>query len=171
VAGVIAISASIIIILLSLLLLLALPGAGIVFGIIFYLISAPALRLMGLDESFIHLSIKYMKIIAFGVPASTVYNYAGAIIRSVGDSKTPLIVLAVSGFINVLLNLLFVICFDMDVDGVALATIISQYVSAISVVAVLIRRKHTPYAFSFKKMSIDKSLLLKSMRLGIPTGI
>lgn len=144
---------------------------GIVFGIIFYLISGPALRLMGIDESFIHLSIKYMKIIAFGIPASAVYNYAGAIVRSVGDSRTPLIILAASGLINVALNLLFVICFNMDVDGVALATIISQYISAISVVAVLVRRKHTPYAFSFKKMGIDKGLLLKSMRFGIPTGI
>ena len=144
---------------------------GIVFGIVFFLVSKPALTLMGIDSSFIHLSIKYMRILAFGIPASSVYNYTAAIIRSVGDSRSPLIILSISGLINVCLNLVFVICFGMDVDGVALATIISQYISAVSAVGILIKRKNTPYAFSLRKMTIDKNLLVKSMRLGIPTGI
>ena len=145
--------------------------AGIIFGVIFYLVSEPALIFMEIDESFIHLSIKYMKILAFGIPASAVYNYAAAILRSVGDSRTPLIILASTGLINVAFNLIFVIVFKMDVDGVAIATVISQYLSAISAVGILIIRKRAPYAFSFKKMMIDKNILGKAMRLGIPSGI
>ena len=144
---------------------------GIIFGLLFFFISKPALTLMNINPAFIDLSIKYMQIYAFGVPASAVYNYTAAMVRSMGDSKTPLMILAISGLINIGLNLIFVLCFGMDVDGVALATIISQYVSAIWVVLVLIKRKNVPYEFSFKKLNIDGKILKQSMRLGIPSGI
>ena len=144
---------------------------GIIFGLLFFFISKPALTLMDINPAFIDLSIKYMQIYAFGVPASAVYNYTSAMVRSMGDSRTPLIILSISGLINVGLNLLFVLSFGMDVDGVALATIISQYVSAIWVVLVLIKRKNAPYEFSFKKLGIDGKILGQSMRLGIPSGI
>jgi len=144
---------------------------GIIFGLIFFLVSKPALTLMGIDSAFIDLSVKYMRILAFGIPASSVYNYSAAILRSVGDSRSPLIILSCSGLINVGLNLIFVICFNMDVDGVAIATIISQYISAAAAVTLLVKRKNMPYAFSFKKMAIDKKILIESMRLGIPSGI
>lgn len=144
---------------------------GIVVGFIFFFVSKPALILMDINPVFIDLSIKYMKIIAFGIPASSVYNYTAAIIRNLGDSRTPLIILSTTGLINVALNLLFVLCFGMDVDGVAFATIISQYISAVAVVIVLIKRKNAPYQFSFKKLGIDVPILGKAMRLGIPSGI
>ena len=144
---------------------------GIAVGFIFFFVSKPALMLMDINPAFIDLSIKYMKIIAFGIPASSVYNYTAAIIRNLGDSRTPLIILSITGLINVALNLLFVLGFGMDVDGVALATITAQYISAAAAVIVLIKRKNAPYAFSFKKLSIDFSILKKAMRLGIPSGI
>lgn len=144
---------------------------GIIFGLLFFFISKPALVLMDINPEFIDLSILYMQIYAFGVPASAVYNYTAAMVRSMGDSKTPLIILSISGLVNIGLNVLFVLGFGMDVDGVALATIISQYVSAVWVVLVLIKRKNMPYEFSFKKLSIDGKILKQSMRLGIPSGI
>lgn len=144
---------------------------GIVFGLFFYFISEPALVLMKINPVFIDLSIKYLKIYAFGIPASAVYNYIASIIRNLGDSRTPLIILSTSGIINILLNLFFVIVFGMDVDGVALATIISQYVSAVWVSVVLIKRKNVPYSFSFKKLGIDWKILRQAMRYGIPSGI
>ena len=112
-----------------------------------------------------------MQIYAIGVPASAVYNYTASIIRNIGDSRTPLIILSATGIINVLLNLVFVICFGMDVDGVAWATVISQNTSAVWVIFALVKRKNAPYNFSFKKLSVDRKILKESMRLGIPSGI
>ena len=145
--------------------------AGIGFAFLFFFISKPALGWMGINPLFINKSILYMRILAFGIPASAVYNYAAAILRNVGDSKTPLLILSSSGILNVLLNLLFVIVFHMTVDGVALATIISQYASATAAIFVLIKRKNVSYNFSPRKMGIDKSILKRALRLGIPQGI
>ena len=144
---------------------------GLAVGVIFYLVSEPALVLMDINPQFIDLSIKYMKILAFGIPASSVYNYTAAIIRNLGDSRTPLIILSITGLINVCLNLVFVISLGMDVDGVALATIASQYISAVAAVVILIKRKNAPYKFLFRKLGIDFPILKKAMRLGIPSGI
>ena len=144
---------------------------GIIFGLLFFIVSKSALILMKINPVFIDLSIKYMQIYALGVPASAVYNYTASIIRNLGDSRTPLIILSTSGVINVLLNLFFVIACGMDVDGVAFATVISQYVSAVWVIIALIKRKNAPYEFSFKKLKVDWSILKESMRLGIPSGI
>ena len=144
---------------------------GIIFGLLFFFISKPALILMKINPVFIDLSIKYMQIYALGVPASAVYNYTASIIRNIGDSRTPLIILSTSGIINIILNLIFVIACGMDVDGVAYATVISQYVSAIWVIIALIKRKNAPYEFSFKKLTVDWKILKESMRLGIPSGI
>ena len=144
---------------------------GIIFGLLFFIISKPALILMKINPEFIDLSIKYMQICAIGVPASAVYNYTASIIRNIGDSRTPLIILATSGLANIILNLIFVIALGMDVDGVALATVVSQYISAIWVILALIKRKNAPYKFSFKKLSVDWKILKESMRLGIPSGI
>ena len=81
----------------------------------------------------------YMLIISLGIPAASIYNFGAAILRSLGDSKTPLIIGAVSGLVNVGLNLVLVICFHMSIVGVAIATIASQYLSAIAVVLLLMR--------------------------------
>lgn len=144
---------------------------GILFLILGFLISRPALELMGTKPELIDSAELYMKIIMLGVPASAIYNYGAAILRAVGDSKTPLIILSSSGIINVILNLIFVIFCDMTVDGVALATIISQYVSAIAVTAVLFKRSEECYALSPKKYCFDLSLFKKILRFGIPSGI
>lgn len=151
-------------------MLFALLG-GVVFSVIGFSVAFPALDLMGTNADIIDSATLYMRIICLGVPATAVYNFGATILRSVGDSKTPLYILASSGLVNVGLNLLFVIVCHMTVDGVALATIISQYVSALVVVIILCKRSTTVYALDFKKLKIDKRLLLQILRFGIPAGI
>lgn len=144
---------------------------GLVFMAIGLISARPVLTLMGTEKDFLDKAVLYMVIICLGIPATSIYNFGASILRSVGDSKISLYVLSVSGVINVLLNLFFVIVCNMSVGGVALATTISKYVSAISVVWVLIRRKESCYALSFKKLRIDKGLLKRILRYGIPMSI
>ncbi len=144
---------------------------GVVFGVLGFAVSSPALTIMGTKPEILGKATLYMQIICIGVPATAVYNFGATILRSVGDSKTPLYILASSGIVNVLLNLLFVIGFGMAADGVALATIISQYISALAVVIVLNKKSGAAYALNFKKLKIDKKLLTLILKFGIPAGI
>ena len=151
-------------------MLLALIG-GLAFSLIGIGVSAPALELMGTKPEILDKATLYMRIICLGVPATAVYNFGATILRSVGDSKTPLYILALSGLVNVGLNFFFVVACDMTVDGVALATIISQYISAAAAVVILNKRRDTVYSLDFKKLKIDKKLLVLILKLGIPAGI
>lgn len=143
---------------------------GILFCIIGLIISKPALILMDTKPELMDLSVLYMRIICLGIPASAVYNFGAATLRSVGDSKTPLIILSSTGVLNVLLNLFFVIVCKMSVDGVALATIAAQYASAVTVMIILFKRKDVPYSLNKSKLKIDASLLKQILRLGLPAG-
>lgn len=145
--------------------------SGIAVGVIGFFVSKPILVLMGTNELFIDKSTLYMQIICLGIPASAVYNFAASTLRSVGDSSTPLTILLSCGIINVLLNVFFVLSCGMTVDGVALATIISQYVSALAAVFVLMKRKGEAYAFSLKNMRIELPVLLRILKFGIPASI
>jgi putative MATE family efflux protein len=112
----------------------------------------------------------YLRIICIGMPANIVYNFGASVLRSVGDSKTSLYILSFSGLLNVALNLVFVIFCNMSVDGVALATIISQYVSAMLVIIIMMRRTGAE-KFSPKKLVFDTSILKSIIRIGLPAGI
>lgn len=116
-------------------------------------------------------SCLYMYIICAGYPALAVYNFGAAIIRSLGDSKTPLIILGLSGLLNVGLNLIFVIPLEMSIVGVATATIISQYASAIAVVILLTRQKEEGTKYIPKKLMIDRGMLSRILYCGVPAGI
>lgn len=144
---------------------------GVVFMGIGLALSSPALQLMGTRPELLDGAILYFRIICIGIPATSVYNFGAAILRSVGDSKTPLIILASTGLVNVGLNFLFVLGFGMSVAGVAIATVVSQYLSAIAVVLVLYLRRGECYGFSPKKFCIDPTLLVRILRFGIPSGI
>ena len=143
---------------------------GIIFCIIGLLISHPALTIMDTKEELMSRALLYLRIICLGIPASAIYNFGAAALRSVGDSKTPLVILSCTGLTNVLLNLFFVIVCHMSVSGVALATIASQYVSAIVVIIVLFKRKDQPYALNTSMLRIDPELLKSILRLGLPAG-
>ena len=139
--------------------------ALMIVGIVF---ARPLLTLMGTQEVFFDKAVLYMIIICCGIPASAIYNFGAAVLRSIGDSKTSLYILSASGLINVLLNLFFVLVCHMTVDGVAYATILSQYVSAIAVVAVLMNRRGECYQLKLKNLRIEGDLLAKIMRIGLP---
>lgn len=131
---------------------------------------SPMLRIMGTPGDIIDLSRLYMLIYFIGVPANMVYNFAAAILRAVGDSRHPMYYLIVTGILNVILNLIFVIPLRMSVAGVALATVISQYLSMVLILICLIR-SHGPIALSLKKLCIDKEKLAPIVRIGLPAGL
>ena len=143
---------------------------GIAFCILGMLISGPALSLMDTKAELMSRAVLYMRIICAGIPAVSVYNFGAATLRSVGDSKTPLFILSISGISNVLLNLFFVIVCKMSVGGVAFATIASQYISAVAVITVLIRRKDMPYTLKRNMLKIDGKILGEILGLGLPAG-
>lgn len=143
---------------------------GVVIAVAGFFLAEPLLVAMGTSEQVLPYATLYLKIIFLGTPGSLLYNYIASILRSAGDSKSPLIFLALSGIANVLLNIFFVAAFDMDVDGVALATIISQYLSAAMGIAYLIRTRGFLH-FSFKSLRIDRKKLKRLLHIGIPSGI
>lgn len=144
---------------------------GVALSILGVFIARPGLILLNTDKTLLDSATLYMQIICLGIPANAVYNFGAAILRSVGDSKSPLLILSLAGLLNVVLNLVFVIVFKMTVDGVALATIISQYASAVAVVAILIKRNGESYAFKPRAMGINKPVLSRILRLGIPAAV
>lgn len=129
------------------------------------------LVLTGVSSELMSRAHIYLVIIFAGLPATAIYNFSAAILRSVGDSRTSLIILTSSGILNVVLNIVFVTVFNMSADGVALATTISKYAAAFAVVAVLIKRKSESYALSLKKLGISKPILLRMLRFGVPNCI
>ena len=128
------------------------------------------LVLMDTPGEVINLAALYLRIYFLGMPAMMVYNFGSAILRSVGDTARPMFFLLIAGVLNVILNLIFVIVFSMDVAGVALATILSQYLSAGLVVSCLIFNKGE-LRLSLKKLKIDWPILGKILWIGIPAGV
>ena len=117
----------------------------------------------------IDLATLYLRIYFCGMPVNMLYNFGAAILRAQGDTRRPLYFLAIAGVTNVALNLLFVIAFQMSVAGVALATIISQAVSAFLVLGCLMRDQG-PLHLDMKKLCIDKRIMIQIMRVGLPAG-
>lgn len=143
---------------------------GVIIAVAGFFLAEPLLIAMGTTQEVLPYATLYLKIIFLGTPGSLLYNYIASILRSAGDSKSPLLFLALSGIANVLLNIFFVTAFNMDVDGVALATIISQYLSAVMALVYLIRTKGFLH-FSFKLLRIDRKKLKRLLHIGIPSGI
>ena len=144
--------------------------AGVAVGVLGLLFSRNVLVWMGTKEDILDSAVLYIGIIFCGMPAKILYNFGAAVLRSVGNSRTPLIILAFAGLLNVGLNLLFVIGLHMTVDGVAYATIVAEYVSAISVWTVLARRRDA-VRFRFRDLCVDRRTLSDVVRIGIPSGI
>jgi len=144
--------------------------AGIFLTIVGVIGSEYFLVLMGTPEDVLPLSSVYMRLYFCGITFTMLYNFGAAILRAAGDTQGPLRYLTIAGVINVVLNLGFVLLLDMDVAGVALATAISQAVSAILVLLALIKRTDACH-LDLKQMHIDKTTLLGIMRIGIPSGL
>lgn len=112
----------------------------------------------------------YLRIYFAGMIFNMIYNFGSSIVRATGETKKPLLYLFISGIINVFLNLFFVIVLGMDVDGVALATIISQMISAILIISYLIRVDGVIH-LNIKELKIDRSSLNEIILIGLPAGI
>ncbi len=145
--------------------------SGIFLTVIGVLFSRNFLELMGTpDGKLLELASVYMQIYFAGMTFSMLYNFGSAILRAAGDTRSPLIFLTVAGVLNVILNIVFVALFKLDVAGVALATSISQAVSAILVLLALMKRQDA-CRFEFKKMHIYKNALLRMVKIGVPAGL
>lgn len=149
-------------ILLSFISGIFLTGIGVVFA-------KEILKLMNCPEEVLRLAALYLKIYFGGITATMVYNFGSAILRAKGDTQRPLYILFLAGIINVILNLIFVICFHMGVAGVATATVISQTISAILIIIILLNEDE-PFKLDFKKLAIDRWILIKIIKIGVPTG-
>lgn len=151
----------------------ALPAAlvsGAVLTFVGVFCSETFLRLMDTPEEVLPLSAVYMKIYFGGITFTMVYNFCASILRAAGDTRSPLIFLFAAGIINVVLNVIFVTVLHMNVAGVALATTISQGVSAVLVVLALMRRKDA-CRFIPAQMRFYKPQLVKMIRIGLPAGL
>ena len=143
--------------------------SGVVLMGLGLLLSRQMLELMGSPEDVIGLAAVYLRIYFCGMPGNMFYNFGAAILRAQGDTKRPLYFLTAAGIINVILNLVFVIVFHMDVAGVALATIISQYVSAILVLLTLMRDKG-PLRVDLRALRLDMKVVRRILQVGLPAG-
>ncbi len=145
--------------------------SGLVLTVIGVCFAPFFLELMGSPDGVLELASVYLRIYFLGMPAMMLYNFGSSLLRSKGDTKRPLYFLTLAGVINVVLNLIFVIIFQLDVKGVALATIISQYVSATLILLCLVKEKDEAFRLVLKKLGMDKSSLLLLIRIGVPAGI
>ncbi len=144
--------------------------SGVVLIGIGVLFTRPLLIWMGAPSDVLDKAALYLKIIFIGMPATMAYNFGSAILRATGDTKRPLYFLSAAGMINVILNLFFVIVLHMDVAGVALATIISQCISAVLILLCLCRMEG-PCRLNIRKLYIQPGRLRRMMQIGLPAGI
>ncbi|HJC25215.1 MAG TPA: MATE family efflux transporter [Candidatus Eisenbergiella merdavium] len=143
-------------------------GVGLIF--IGVLLAGPLLALMGTPEDVLGQAALYMRIYFVGMPATMLYNFGAAILRATGDTRRPLYYLFASGIINVILNLVLVIVFHLGVAGVAIATVISQCISALLVLRCLMH-DDAMYRLHLDKLKIHKSRLILMIRIGLPAGM
>jgi len=144
--------------------------SGVVLTFIGVGFSETFLRLMGTPDTVLPLSAVYMKIYFAGITFTMVYNFCAAILRAAGDTKSPLVFLSFAGVVNVVLNVIFVTLFHMNVAGVALATTISQGISAVLVVMALMKRTDA-CRLELKKLRFHRIQLIKMLRIGLPAGM
>lgn len=139
----------------------------IVMGLAF---SRILLEMMGTPDDVLDKAVLYMRIYFAGMPVVMLYNFGSAILRAVGDTRRPLYYLSAAGVVNVALNLFFVICLHMDVAGVALATVISQAISAFLVLRAL-GKSEGGLKLELKKLKIHKNKMFQIFKIGLPAGM
>lgn len=143
---------------------------GVLVAIIGELIAEPLLTVLNVPNDVLELALLYLRIYFLGMPVILLYNFEAAIFRSIGETKMPLIALTLSGILNVLLNLFFVIVLKMSVNGVATATVIANVVSA-GILYIKLVKSDKYIKVEFKKLRIDGKVFAKIMQIGLPAGI
>lgn len=148
----------------------SLIGSSIFLTAISLLLMRPLLSLMGTPDDILSLSVRYLSIIYLGLPCLAVYNLYNAVLRGMGDSRTPLIAIVISSVGNVLLDLLFVAVFGWGVGGAAAATVLAQALMALFLL-LRVPRTHPACRFRLGRGSIDRPILREGMRLGLPSAL
>ncbi|MBD3878462.1 MAG: MATE family efflux transporter [Quinella sp. 1Q5] len=144
--------------------------AGVFFCLLGEALVAPIFYFLEMPESVVGMAETYLRIFLLGLPAISLYNFEAAIFRSKGDTRTPLIALAVASGINIWLNLLFVLRFDWGIAGVAAATVIANVVSAIILLCALLKSEGV-IKLDLHALNVDKEELLEIIRIGLPAGV
>lgn len=134
------------------------------------LLARPLLEFMDTPHDVIDLSAEYLGIFFLGMPFMMVYNFGAAILRSKGDTRRPFYALVAGGLTNVVLNLVFVLVLDMDVAGVAWATVIANGINA-AMITYYLMREDDPYRLELRRLGFDRGELAKEMRIGVPAGL
>lgn len=145
-------------------------AAGIILLLICNLLARPMLALLNTKPELIDGATLYLKIYAFGMPAMALYNFGNGVLSATGDTKRPLIYLSVAGVLNVILNLVFVIGCRMSAEGVAIASAIAQWVSAVLIVVHLLRRKDA-CRLSMRQLRLHKAAVKRILMIGVPSGL
>lgn len=143
---------------------------GVLVAIIGEIIAEPLLTALNVPNDVLELALLYLRIYFLGMPVVLLYNFEAAIFRSIGETKMPLIALTLSGILNVLLNLFFVIVLKMSVNGVATATVLANVVSA-GILYIKLVKSDKYIKVEFKKLRIDGKVFAKIMQIGLPAGI
>lgn len=143
---------------------------GFFLSIVGFVLSKPILILMDTPLDVLPMSVSYIRVYFLGMPALLLYNFGSAILRAIGDTRRPLIYLSISGIINVLLNLFFVLQLHMGVTGVATATILSEAVSAFLIIRCLMKTEGFCH-LDLGKLCVHKEKLLKMIQIGLPAGL
>ena len=145
-------------------------ASGIFLLAVGLLIAKPILEALDTPEDVIDLAVLYLRIFSIGMPFMMIYNFGSAILRSTGDTKRPFYSLVIAGFVNVGLNLLLVIVFDMSVAGVAIATVISNLVNA-TIIVYFLTHEQGIFRLDLRKLSVSRAELRKILKIGVPAGL
>lgn len=143
--------------------------SGLILTVVGVLGAKPILTFMQAPAEVLNLAALYLRIYFGGITATMVYNFGSAILRAKGDTQRPLYILFGAGILNFILNLIFVIIFKMDVAGVGLATVISQVISAVLVIIILIREPDD-FHLNLKKLRINRMIFIRIVKIGLPAG-
>lgn len=143
--------------------------AGLFCAVLGLAVSAPVLTFMGNEGRLYELALLYTRIYFIGVPFVSVVNFTSAILNAAGNTKAPMFILSSGGVLNILLNLFFVLVCGMSVDGVALATVLSNAFCALMLIVCLMRDEG--FRLRFKGMSVSRTQLGKILHVGLPAGL
>lgn len=145
-------------------------ASGVFLSILGIMVSESILKVIDTPDNVLPLATLYLRIYFCGIPFFIIFNYASAILRSKGDTRRPLYILIVAGITNTVLNIIFVVCFGMGVEGIAIATCLANIMSALLIVLILMR-EDMPYKLSVKRIRIKWNELKPMLYIGIPAGV
>ncbi|MCF0135908.1 MAG: MATE family efflux transporter [Lachnospiraceae bacterium] len=141
---------------------------GVILTLVGILLARPVLAMTRVPEEILNDSVTYMQVYFIGATASLLYNTGTGVLRAIGNSRTPLFILIITSIMNVILDLIFVLGLRLGVFGVAVATVMSQIISAVLVMAILMKTKAS-YRYEIRKTAIDWSNLKEMVRIGFPS--